>query len=131
MEVGRWRQPNGRSGSASGPQTVIGKASESDRCPRNKFPQPRFAGDNLGMTDDFGETGQMRNALLPGRSGLFVRLASNPAVAPGYSTRSIVTPTDCRANNTEAFVIALDPDDEDVVWLYEWFTDEAGLKLID
>ena len=25
MEVGRWRQPNGRSGSASRPQTVIGK----------------------------------------------------------------------------------------------------------
>lgn len=28
---------------------------------------------------------------------------------------------------TEAFVISLDPADEDVVWLYEWFIDEDGL----
>ena len=81
------------------------------------------------MTDDFGETGQMRNALLPGRVGLFVRLASNPGGRTGvldalhrYADRLSSEP------NTEAFVIALDPDDEDVVWLYEWFTDEAGLE---
>jgi quinol monooxygenase YgiN len=28
---------------------------------------------------------------------------------------------------TEAFMVCVDPQDEDVVWLYEWFRDEAAL----
>ena len=81
------------------------------------------------MTDESAGDDQMRGALLPGRVGLFVRLSANPGGRTGlldalhrYADRLAGEP------NTEAFVIALDPDDEDVVWLYEWFTDEAGLE---
>ncbi len=81
------------------------------------------------MTDERHDDGEMRNALLPGRVGLFVRLAANPGGRTGlldalhrYADRLSSEP------HTEAFVIALDPEDEDVVWLYEWFTDEAGLE---
>ncbi|MGA9148217.1 MAG: antibiotic biosynthesis monooxygenase family protein [Candidatus Nanopelagicales bacterium] len=81
------------------------------------------------MTDESADNDQMRGALLPGRVGLFVRLSANPGGRTGlldalhrYADRLALEP------NTEAFVIALDPDDEDVVWLYEWFTDEAGLE---
>ncbi len=81
------------------------------------------------MTDDDGADAPTRNVLLPGRVGLFVRLAANPGGRTGlldalhrYADRLAAEP------HTEAFVIALDPDDEDVVWLYEWFTDQAGLE---
>ncbi len=81
------------------------------------------------MTDESAGDDQLRGALLPGRVGLFVRLSANPGGRTGlldalhrYADRLASEP------NTEAFVIALDPDDEDVVWLYEWFTDEAGLE---
>lgn len=69
------------------------------------------------------------SALLPGRVGLFVRLSSHPGGRPGlldalhrYADQLGDEPT------TEAFIIALDPDDEDIVWLYEWFTDEDALN---
>jgi len=29
---------------------------------------------------------------------------------------------------TEAFLVCVDPSDENVVWLYEWFRDEAALE---
>jgi quinol monooxygenase YgiN len=29
---------------------------------------------------------------------------------------------------TEAFVLAVDPDEADVVWLYEWFRDSESLE---
>jgi quinol monooxygenase YgiN len=81
------------------------------------------------MTDEAPADGQMGNALLPGRVGLFVRLAAKPGARTGlldalhrYADRLSAEP------HTEAFVIALDPEDQDVVWLYEWFTDEAGLE---
>ena len=81
------------------------------------------------MTDESAGDDQMRGALLPGRVGLFVRLSANPGGRTGlldalhrYADRLASEP------NTEAFVIALDPDDEDVVWLYEWFTDEGRTR---
>lgn len=71
----------------------------------------------------------VRNALLPGRVGLFVRLAAHPGGRPGlldalhrYADQLSAEP------DTEVFVIALDPDDEDIVWLYEWFTNEKALE---
>ena len=77
---------------------------------------------------DDGDTG-VRNVLLPGRVGLFVRLAAHPGGRPAlldalhrYADQLSIEPT------TEVFVIALDPEDEDIVWLYEWFTDEDGLE---
>ncbi len=82
------------------------------------------------MSSDSGAaTGPMTTALLPGRVGLFVRLAAHPGGRTGlldalnrYADEIAAEP------NTEAFVIALDPEDEDIVWLYEWFTDEAALE---
>lgn len=80
------------------------------------------------MTDDWASDG-VRGALLPGRVGLFVRLASNPGGRPGlldalnrYADQLSDEP------NTELFVIGIDPEDPDVVWLYEWFNDEAALE---
>lgn len=78
------------------------------------------------MSPDEPET---REALLPGRVGLFVRLEANPGARPAlldalhrYTDQLVEEP------DTELFLISLDPDNEDVVWLYEWFPDEEGLK---
>ena len=80
------------------------------------------------MSDDLARD-DVRGALLPGRVGLFVRLASNPGGRPGlldalnrYADRL------ADESHTEVFVIGIDPEDPDVVWLYEWFSDEAGLE---
>lgn len=73
--------------------------------------------------------GPALTALLPGRVGLFVRLAAHPGGRPGvldalnrYADQLAGEPS------TEAFVIALDPDDADIVWIYEWFTNEEALN---
>jgi quinol monooxygenase YgiN len=69
------------------------------------------------------------SALLPGRVGLFVRLVCRQGGRPGvldilnrYADRLGEEP------GTEAFLICLDPDDADVVWLYEWFKDARALE---
>jgi quinol monooxygenase YgiN len=69
------------------------------------------------------------SALLPGRVGLFVRLVCRPGGRPGildilnrYADRLGEEP------GTEAFLICLDPDDADIVWLYEWFQNPAALE---
>ena len=68
-------------------------------------------------------------SFLPGRVGLFVRLAANPGGRPGLLD-ALNRYADQLADQThiEAFVIALDPDDQDIVWVYEWFTDEDALN---
>ena len=72
---------------------------------------------------------QTRGALLPGRVGLFVRLAANPGSrAALLDALNRFADTLQEDPNTEVFVIALDPEDEDVVWLYEWFKSEAALE---
>ena len=65
------------------------------------------------------------SSLLPGRIGLFVRLAAQPGrraavldVVNRYADGLAEEP------GTELFVVMLDPDDVDVVWLHEWFADE-------
>jgi quinol monooxygenase YgiN len=67
-------------------------------------------------------------ALLPGRVGLLVRLVCKEGVREAvldsvnrYMDGLVEEP------GTEAFLLALDPDAGQVVWLYEWFTDEAAL----
>ena len=69
------------------------------------------------------------NALLPGRVGLFVRLAAHPGGRAAlldalhrYTDELAAEPA------TEAMVISLDPDDGDIVWLFEWFSDEDGFE---
>jgi quinol monooxygenase YgiN len=68
-------------------------------------------------------------ALLPGRVGLFVRLVcrsgGRTAVLDAmnrYMDGLAAEP------GTEAFVLAVDPDEADVVWLYEWFRDAEALE---
>lgn len=63
---------------------------------------------------------------LPGRVGLMVRLPANPGGRPALLDAVNRFADDLRPG-TEAFVVSLDPNDEDVVWLHEWFTDEAAL----
>lgn len=69
------------------------------------------------------------SALLPGRVGLFVRVVCRPGGRAGvldalnrYADMLHQEP------DTEAFLICLDPDDQDVVWLYEWFKDADALE---
>lgn len=67
-------------------------------------------------------------ALLPGRVGLFVRLVCRPGgratvldAVNRYMDGLSAEP------GTEAFVLAVDPDEADIVWLYEWFRDDEAL----
>lgn len=69
------------------------------------------------------------DTLLAGRVGLFVRLMARPGARAGlldalhdYTEQLAAEP------GTEVFLIALDPDDHDVVWLYEWFQSDTALE---
>lgn len=65
---------------------------------------------------------------LPDRVGLMVRLAARPGGRAGLLDAVNRFADDLRSSpGTEAFVVSLDPSDEDVVWLHEWFVDEAAL----
>ena len=71
---------------------------------------------------------QHTTMFLPGRVGLMVRLPARPGRRPAlldavnrFADALLASP------GCEAFVVSLDPSDDDVVWLYEWFTDEAAL----
>lgn len=82
-----------------------------------------FTGDVDEQTDD------PVSALLPGRVGLFVRLVCKPGsrtAALDVTNRYI----DGLAGEpgTEAFIVAVDPNEADILWLYEWFTDDAALN---
>jgi len=68
------------------------------------------------------------DALLSERLGMVVRLVAHPGGRPAvldclhrYVDRLDEEP------GTEAFVINLDPDESDVVWLLEWFSGEEAL----
>ncbi len=69
------------------------------------------------------------DAVLPGRIGLLVRIP----VLPGRRAAALdvlnryVDDLD-QEPGTEAFMVCIDPDDGDVVWLYEWFRDEDALE---
>lgn len=67
-------------------------------------------------------------ALLPGRVGIVVRLAakSGGRFALLDAVNQYVDELGAEPY-TEAFVIATDPADEDVVWLFEWFGSDSGL----
>lgn len=72
---------------------------------------------------------EARDALLPGRVGLFVRLEANPGGRPALLD-ALHRYTDQLAHepDTELFLISLDPENDDVVWLYEWFPNEEALQ---
>jgi quinol monooxygenase YgiN len=66
---------------------------------------------------------------LPGRVGLMARLPARNGGRPALLDAVNRFADELRTSpGTEAFVVSLDPNDADVVWLYEWFTDEAALE---
>jgi quinol monooxygenase YgiN len=68
------------------------------------------------------------SALLPGRVGLVVRLVSRDRTRAAVldSVHRYMDALDAEPG-TEAFVVATDPDDEDIVWLFEWFADDDAM----
>jgi len=74
------------------------------------------------------ENGAPRTRLLPDRQGLVVRLQAEPGGRAAlldalhrYIDRLPEEPA------TEFFCISLDPDEQEVVWLHEWFKGEDGM----
>ncbi len=74
---------------------------------------------------DFTEPSQ---ALLPGRQGMLVRLQAEEGHRAGLLD-VVHRYTDGLGDEpgTEVFIVHLDPDDEDIVWLYEVFRDDQAL----
>ena len=71
------------------------------------------------------ESIEPRTALLPGRRSLMVRLTANEGMRPAlldllntYADGLAAEP------GTELFIVSMDPDDANIVWLYEIFADE-------
>ena len=66
-------------------------------------------------------------ALLAGRSGMLVRLQAKPGgrAALLEVLNSYVDGLD-EEPGTEFFMLSIDPEDQDIVWLYEIFTDDAA-----
>ena len=73
------------------------------------------------------ESTEPRSALLPGRRSLLVRLTSKDGMRPALLDL-LNTYADGLAEEpgTEVFVVSMDPDDANIVWLYEIFADEAA-----
>jgi len=83
----------------------------------------------MGDTENVSEhVDPVVDAVLPGRIGILVRIP----VLPGLRAAALdvlnryVDDLDSEPG-TEAFMVCVDPQDEDVVWLHEWFRDEAAL----
>ena len=71
------------------------------------------------------ESIEPRSALLPGRRSLMVRLTANEGMRPALLDM-LNTYADGLAEEpgTELFIVSMDPDDANIVWLYEIFADE-------
>lgn len=71
------------------------------------------------------ESTEPRSALLPGRRSLMVRLTCDEGMRPALLD-VLNTYVDGLGEEpgTELFIVGLDPDDDDVVWLYEIFADD-------
>ena len=71
------------------------------------------------------ESIEPRTALLPGRRSLLVRLTSHAGMRPALLDL-LNTYADGLAEEpgTELFIVSMDPDDANIVWLYEIFADE-------
>ncbi len=67
--------------------------------------------------------------MLPGRIGLLVRVPIKPGLrAAALDVLNRYVDDLDQEPGTEAFFLCVEPDDSDVVWLYEWFTDEGALE---
>ena len=73
------------------------------------------------------ESIEPRTALLPGRRSLMVRLTAVDGMRPALLDL-LNTYADGLAEEpgTELFIVSMDPDDANIVWLYEIFADEAA-----
>jgi len=73
------------------------------------------------------ESIEPRSALLPGRRSLMVRLTANEGMRPALLDM-LNTYADGLAEEpgTEVFVVSMDPEDANIVWLYEIFADEEA-----
>src|SRR6056297_2890834 len=73
------------------------------------------------------ESIEPRSALLPGRRSLMVRLTANEGMRPALLDL-LNTYADGLAEEpgTEVFVVSMDPEDANIVWLYEIFADEEA-----
>jgi len=73
------------------------------------------------------ESIEPRSALLPGRRSLIVRLTANEGMRPALLDM-LNTYADGLAEEpgTEVFVVSMDPEDANIVWLYEIFADEEA-----
>ena len=71
------------------------------------------------------ESIEPRTALLPGRRSLMVRLTAVDGMRPALLDL-LNTYADGLAEEpgTELFIVSMDPDDANIVWLYEIFADE-------
>ena len=71
------------------------------------------------------ESIEPRSALLPGRRSLMVRLTCNEGMRPALLDL-LNTYADGLGEEpgTELFIVSMDPDDDNVVWLYEIFANE-------
>ena len=71
------------------------------------------------------ESIEPRSALLPGRRSLMVRLTAVDGMRPALLDL-LNTYADGLAEEpgTELFIVSMDPDDANIVWLYEIFADE-------
>ena len=81
----------------------------------------------MAAMGDHWEVNDPRQVLLPGRISLLVRLVAKPGMRPAL-LEVLNTYTDGLAEEpgTEMFVVSLDPESEDTVWLYEIFADEQA-----
>jgi (4S)-4-hydroxy-5-phosphonooxypentane-2,3-dione isomerase len=69
------------------------------------------------------------DTVLPGRIGILVRMPIRPGLrAAALDVLNRYVDDLDEEPGTEAFFVCVDPDDSDVVWLYEWFHDEAALE---
>ena len=73
------------------------------------------------------EAPERLEVFLPGRFGMLVRITCQQGMRP-LLLETLNTYTDGLAEEpgTEIFVVSLDPDNENIVWLYEVFKDQQA-----
>ena len=85
-------------------------------------------GETLPVNEPLGP-GVGVDAVLPGRIGLLVRVPVKPGMrAAALDVLNRYVNDLDEEPGTEAFFLCVEPDDTDVVWLYEWFRDEESLE---
>jgi quinol monooxygenase YgiN len=85
-------------------------------------------GETLPVSEPLGP-GAGVDAVVPGRIGLLVRVPVKPGMrAAALDVLNRYVDDLDEEPGTEAFFLCVEPDDSDVVWLYEWFHDEESLE---